>query len=93
MEWLGASARAARTERLPEAKNSSNRSPKLFDQLWIHEFVFIRYVENVDRLVLKRSRMLCQEARLVFLFHDEDDFTPLKVRFRDAVPGARTRSR
>jgi len=79
MEWLGASARTAGLTPLLEAKDPCDRSRELLDKLWVHEFVFIRYVEYVDRLVFERSRMLCQEARLVLLFHDEDDLRPAKI--------------
>ena len=92
MEGLGASDRMGRPASLLQFEDPSDRCLELLDKLWVHEFVLIGYVEDMDGLAFERCRVFRHEARLVPLFHGEDDLRPAKIGLRHMVLGGLTRA-
>ena len=53
--------------------------PNQFNQLFIHEFVFIWYFKNVEPFVIKLLSKFADQTGLMFFFHRENHVCPANV--------------
>jgi len=82
----------ARRELSVESDQRGDGFMQLFDQFWIHVFVLVGDVQDMERFALNSRCEFSDEPGLVLFLHDKDHVSPPDVVYRDLTPSGRTRS-